>query len=99
MIHGTVIVAVVPYFVVPFDTLFVGIFIADCIASFPTIVACIVGSAPAPLLVNTCHAVPTPTLWRAPVVVVPPKTGQYAVKAETPVPPSATGISVPPGAK
>jgi len=33
--------------------------------------------------------------WRAPVVVVPPAMGAYAVKEVSPVPPLATGSAVP----
>ena len=51
---------------------------------------CIVGKAPAPLLVNTCPVVPTATDWTAAVEVVPPHRTPYAVVDVTPVPPFAT---------
>lgn len=50
-----------------------------------------VGSAPGPLLVKTCVAVPGPAdAWKAPVPVVPANTTPYAVADVRPVPPCAT---------
>ena len=50
-----------------------------------------VGTAPAPLLVSTCPAVPTlAMLCSGPVVVVPPQSTAYAVALPSPVPPRAT---------
>lgn len=60
---------------------------------------CIVGSAPAQLLVRTCHAVPTATCCTGHVDVVPQNIGAKAVRVDTQVPQSATHTSVPPGAK
>ena len=57
-----------------------------------------VGKAPDPFEVRTCHALPTVPLCNAPVEVVHPKIGAYAVILDTPVPQSETETSVPPGA-
>jgi hypothetical protein len=51
-----------------------------------------------PLLVRTCPADQTVPDCTAPVPVVPPNIGAYAVRVDTPVPPSATDTSVLPGA-
>ena len=43
---------------------------------------------------SICPDVPTVPLCTAPVPVVPPNTGAYAVSVATPVPPPATGSPV-----
>lgn len=68
---------------------------AVCLFFIP--IFCIVGNAPAPLEVRTCHAAPTVHDCTAQVHVVPQNIGAYAVRVETPVHPSATATSVHPG--